>query len=56
MKTMKNLFGIMLMLAFSMTVYAQENSGQTPQAGNDETHFLFYFFPIFTMIRSTSIH
>lgn len=37
MKTMKNLFGIMLMLAFSMTVYAQENSGQTPQAGNDET-------------------
>ena len=37
MKTMKNLFGIMLMLAFSMTVYAQEDSGQTPQGGNDET-------------------
>ena len=37
MKTMKNLFGIMLMLAFSMTVYAQEDSSQTPQAGNDET-------------------
>ena len=37
MKTMKNLFGIMLMLAFSMTAYAQEDSGQTPQAGNDET-------------------
>ena len=34
---MKNLFGIMLMLAFSMTVYAQEDSSQTPQAGNDET-------------------
>jgi hypothetical protein len=37
MKTMKNLFGIMLMLAFCMTVYAQQDSGQTPQAGNDET-------------------
>lgn len=37
MKTMKNLFGIMLMLAFSMTAYAEEDSGQTPQAGNDET-------------------
>ena len=37
MKTMKNLFGIMLMLAFSMAAYAEEDSGQTPQAGNDET-------------------
>lgn len=37
MKTMKNLFGIMLMLAFCMTAYALEDSGQTPQAGNDET-------------------